>query len=176
MCIACLAWAEEMSVPAVVQAKLLTRVLLFDRNQAARAPAEVVVLVLVRHQDSDSSSAALHLERALLDIGSVRGEPLRALLVEYTDAASVAREVRLRRASVVYLTPGLGPHVPAIATALTGSSVLTFAAIESYVPAGAVMGVDIVSGKPLLSINLRQAKLQYVDLPADILKLTKVYR
>ena len=170
------AHAEDMSVPASVQAKLLTRVLLFDRNQPERAPGDIVVLLLVRAGDAESTSAALHMQRALAEIGTMRGALLRSQRLDFTDAAAVVREVRQRGASVVYFTPSLGPAVPDIAAALAGTSVLSFAAVESYVPAGAVLGVDVVSGKPRLSVNLRQARAQKVDFSADILALMKVYR
>jgi hypothetical protein len=43
------------------------------------------------------------------------------------------------------------------------------------VPAGIVLGFDVVSGRPKLLVNLTQAKRQNVSLRAEALKLMKVY-
>jgi len=47
--------------------------------------------------------------------------------------------------------------------------------MPDYVPAGIVLGFDLVSGRPKLLVNIEQAKKQQVSLPASVLKLMKVY-
>ena len=83
---------------------------------------------------------------------------------------------RSKRAAVVYVTPGLESEIDAIKSSLTGVDVLSVAAVPENVPRGIVIGFEVVSGKPKISINIAQARQQRVDFKADVLKLMKVYR
>ena len=116
------------------------------------------------------------MRKALQDIGNVRGHALRVHTLSYAGAAVLASSLRSKGAHVVYIPPGLSQDIPAIAAALAGSGILSFAAVEAHVRDGIVLGVDVADGKPRMSINLRQARLQRVDFPAAILKLAKVYQ
>jgi hypothetical protein len=95
--------------------------------------------------------------------------------VTFTNASDLAAGARAAGAHVVYLAPGLGPNVAAIALALVDSGILTFASVEDFVANGAVLGVAIAAGKPRMSIHLAQARAQKIDFPASVLKLAKVY-
>jgi hypothetical protein len=54
--------------------------------------------------------------------------------------------------------------------------VLTMGAVADYVPAGIVFGVDLISGKPKLLVNLTQARRQHVDFGAQLLRLARIYQ
>jgi hypothetical protein len=167
--------AEAPTAPVAVQAQIATRILPFERGFRSLGD-DVVVVIAEKKDDTDSSSATRQMERALGEIGSVGGKRLSVVVVPYAGAAAFADECRKRRAAVAYLTPGLGGEVRDLASKLEGTGVLSIAAVESYVAAGAVLGVEVVSGKPRMSINLRQAKLQRVDFPSAVLKLARVYQ
>ncbi len=167
--------AESPTAPVAVQAQIATRILTFERS-FKNVSGDVVVVIAERKSDPDSSSAARQMERALGEIGNVGGKRLAVTVVSYANAAQFADECRKRRAVVAYLTPGLGAEIRDLASKLEGTGVLSIAAVESYVAAGAVLGVEVVSGKPRMSINLRQAKLQRIDFPSAVLKLARVYQ
>jgi hypothetical protein len=167
--------AEAPSAPASVQAQIVTRILPFERGFAGRAAGSIAIVIAERAKDADSGSAATQIAKALNDIGSIGGKPLRTQTVTYTGAASLLAETKRRGAIVVYLTPGLAGEVPAIAAAFVESGVLTVAAVESYVARGAVLGVEIADGKPRMSIHLGQARKQKLDFPSAVLKLARVY-
>lgn len=167
--------AESPTAPVAVQAQITTRILPFERGFQKSTSAEVVVLIAEKEGDSDSANAARQMERALADIGSIGGKRVVASVVRFSSAAAFADECRKRHATAAYLTPGLGAGVRELASKLEGSAVLTVAAVESYVADGAVLGVDVASGKPRMSINLRQAKLQRLDFPSAVLKLARIY-
>jgi hypothetical protein len=167
--------AEAPSAPASVQAQIVTRILPFERGFAGRAGSSIAIVIAERAKDADSASAATQIAKALADIGSIGGKQLRTHTVIYSGAAGLVAESKKRGALVVYLTPGLAGDMPAIATAFVESGVLTVAAIESYVPRGAVLGVEVADGKPRMSINLAQARKQKLDFPSAVLKLARVY-
>jgi len=167
--------AESPSAPASVQAQIMTRILPFERGFAARSGNSVTVLIAERSKDADSASAATQIEKALEDIGSIGGKPLRVQTVTFASAANLAAESKKRGALVVYVTPGLAGEVSSIAAAFAESGVLTVGAVEAYVPRGLVLGVEIADGKPHMSINLGQARRQKLDFPSAVLKLARIY-
>lgn len=173
--LALVAHAEPATAPFPVQAQILARILPYDRGFAARVKGDVVVLLLQKANDSESSNAVQQMGRALNDIGEVRKAKIRVHTLEYTSAAALAAACASQGVHVLYVAPGFRGQVAAIARALVGSGILSVAAVEPYVQEGAVLGVDIVSGKPRMSIHLAQSRAQKIDFPAAVLNLAKVY-
>lgn len=167
--------AEDVAVPVDLQAELITKVAAYDKNLASRAGDRVRVLILQRADSAESVRVAAQMQKALGQISDVAGLPLEASLLSYTSPSDLLSSVTTKRAAIVYIPPGFDDDVVAIAKSLSGSSVLTVSAVASYVPKRAVLGFDLVSGKPKLVVNLTQARLQSVAFKAEVLKLMKVY-
>lgn len=170
--------AEESPVPVAVQAQMLVRVAAYDRSLPARARAAggpVRVLILTRPEEADSRMAAAQMEATLRATPAIAGAPHVEITHAYAGADALAEECRRDRVAIVYVTPGLEADVPAMASALSGSDVLTVTGIARYVPAGIVLGFDLSSGKARLIINLAQARRQNVDMKSEVLRLMKVY-
>jgi hypothetical protein len=167
--------AEEASVPVPLQATLLVKVANYDRNMAARAGDRVQVLVVTKGGKGESTLAATQLQKALLEEKTIAGKPHACEIIDFGGAPELAKEVQARNAAIVYVTPGFSEQeVAAIAQSLAPVSVLSVGAVASYVPKGMVLGMDLVSGKPKLVVNLTQARKQSVNFDASLLKLTKV--
>lgn len=167
--------AEQPTAPAAVQAEILTRILPYERAFESRVKGRVVVALVQKPGDAESASSVQQMRKALSDIGTVRNHPLSTVVLTYAGAAKLSADCRSEGANVVFLSPGMAGETGAIGNSLTGSGILSFAAVEFYVPGGIVLGVAVVDGKPRISINLAQAKAQAVEFPASILKLAKVY-
>jgi hypothetical protein len=167
--------AEESSAPAMVQAQILARLMPFDRGFAAKVKDNVVIVLLEKPGNSDSSSAVKQIAKALADVGKIGGHPVITAVVAYTGAGAAVAACKAKGAHAVYVSPGLGSESGALAGALSGSGIVSFSAVESYVPAGITVGVTIASGKPQMSINLAKARAQRVDFPATVLKLARIY-
>ena len=168
--------SQTSRVPATVQASLIAKVASFDRNFAERAGTRVVILVVRAPDDSQSAHDAASLTSALKDTAKIGNLPHEEVNLTYSGAAALAAQVRARRATIVYFGSGFAEQIPAIRSEFSSLNVLTFGAVSDYVPAGIVLGVDLVSGRPKLSINLTQAQKQKVSFPAAVLNLMKVYR
>jgi hypothetical protein len=125
--------------------------------------------------DDESTRIAAQMQRSLRDRAEIGGLSHDETTLVYSDAATLAGVIRSRKIAIVYFTPGLRGEIPAIASALSGINVLSVAAQADYVPKGAVLGFDLVSGKPKLAVNLPQAKRQDVAFRAEVLKLMRVY-
>jgi hypothetical protein len=107
-------------------------------------------------------------------MSAIAGLPHEEIIVSWAGALRLAELSKNVGASIVYLGPGLGHEVPAIATALGGSSILTAGAMADYVTKGAVLGFDVVSGRARILVHLGQARQQHVDLTAQVLKLAVI--
>lgn len=162
-------------MPVSLQAELLAKVAGYDRRLPARAGDVVHVLIVTRPGDADSARIAAQMELALKGRSDIGGLPHDEATAAYAGASTLGQTVRMRRISIVYLTPGLRDEIGAIARALEGVSVLSVASAAEYVPKGVVLGFDLVSGKPKLTVNLTQAKKQDVAFRAEVLKLMRVY-
>lgn len=168
--------AQSMPVPSSAQAELLAKLVGFDRNYAARAGSKAIIVLAAMPGDSESMSAALEMKAALSRLPSVGNLPHEELIVNYSSAGALAEVVRSKRAAIVYFGPGFDKQIPAIRDALSSLPVLSVGAVPSYVPAGIVLGFDLVSGRPKLLIQLPQARKQNVAFPASVLSLMKVYQ
>lgn len=167
--------AQSMSVPPSAQAELLAKLAGFDRNFAARAGGKAVIILLAMPGDAESMRAALEMKAALSRLPTVGNLPHEELVVTHTGAPAVAELVRVKKAAIVYLGPGFDKQVPALRDALSGVDVLSVGAVPSYVPAGIVLGFDLISGRPKLLVQVVQARKQNVAFPASVLSLMKVY-
>jgi hypothetical protein len=131
--------------------------------------------MVVRKDHDESVRAASQMTGAIKGLENIGGLPQEVLERGYSTPAAVADACRGERVSIVYLTTGLADDVSGIADALSGVNVLSVAAEPDYVPKRAVLGFDLVSGKPRLLVHLPQARAQNVDFRAEVLKLMRVF-
>jgi hypothetical protein len=167
--------AENPNVPIRLQADLLAKVTGYDRNFEARSGEQAKVLILVSPGDADSLRAGGDMRSALASVPSVGGLSHDEEVASYVDASTLGETCRARHVAIVYLTPGFSGEIPAIRDAVGSLKLLTVGSLADYVPAGIVLGFDLVSGRPKLVVNLSQARRQHVDFRAEVLKLMKVY-
>ena len=167
--------AEDVVVPVDLQAELLAKVAGYDRNLPSRAGNRLLVLVVVRPGDLSSERVGGHMARALQGIKEIAGIAMAVESLSYSNAGSLAASVASLHASVVYLSLGFDDEMTAVADGLTGVNVLTLASLARYVPKRAVVGFDLVSGRPKILVNLTQARAQHVAFSAELLKLARIY-
>jgi hypothetical protein len=167
--------AEVPVVPPRLQASLLAKVASFDRKFAARAGARAKVLLVIKPNDADSLRSVNEMKNALAALDTLGGLPHDEQIVEFADAAALARTCKSGHVAVVYFGPGLGKQVASIRSALSSVDVLSVAAIADYVPDGIVLGFNLVSGNPKLLVHLSQARAQNVEFDSRVLKLMTIY-
>jgi len=176
LAVAATAWADSAGVPVQLQARLLEKVVKYDRNLPARAQGRVKVLVVMRRNDADSERTGQLLVHSLRQLSNIGGLPHEVQAGWYSSAAALHKSVQEEHLSMVCLASGLGSEVSAIGRALAGLDVLTVSVDPNDVPNGIVLGFDLVSGKPVPLILLPAAKRQHVAFLPQALKLMKVYR
>lgn len=171
-----LASDDEVSVPIVLQAKLLGRVLSYDRNFLRRAGGRAHVLLIMRADDPDSVQVVAELRTELARIDFLGGLPHDERTLAYTNPSDLSAACKAERISVVYLGPGLRGQTAPIRDALSNLDVLSVAAVAAYVREGMVLGFGVQSGHPRMIVNLPQSRLQNVQFTADALNLMTVIR
>ena len=167
--------AEDPAVPIGLQAELTAKIVGYDRNYSARAAGKGKILFLLKADDVGSTKVANQAKSAFASLADVGGAPHEESSMAYASAKALADEVVKQKIAIVYVSSGLSGEMAGIAEALNGKDVLTVAAVASDVARGAVLGFDLVSGKPKLLVHLTQAKKQNAAFRAEALKLMKVY-
>lgn len=167
--------AQEAALPVGIQAELLAKVAAYDRNFLPRAGERAKILLLVKPGNSDSSRAGAQMQAALARLPEIAGIPHDETIVPYPGGPELAKLCAQEHPAIVFVGLGFRDDLDAIRTALDGVDVLTATGIPDYVPAGIVLGFDLVASRPKLLVNLTQARKQHVDLGSGVLKLMKVY-
>jgi len=166
--------AEEPSVPLQLQVDLTAKVLEYSQNPAPQSAGVIRIGILVRSNSVESMHFGTELKASLGRVAKIAGQAHEESIINWTTPAAFAAEVKRQNLFAVYVTPGLRGDMPAIAHALEGAAVVTVAAIDTYVPAGAVLGFELVSGRPKMIFNMGQAKKQQLALRAQVMKLMRI--
>lgn len=175
----CLLWgrlavADTVPVPASVQATLTAKLLAYDRGLPNRASGVVRILVLVDPSEGQSQKIANEFASAMKAKGTISNLPVEVVTANFDNANSVAARIKKEKMAAVYLSSGLARSAEAVAVALKGVDVMTVAAEPSAVIRGIAVGFDLLSGQPKILVNLNQAKMQNVQLPASVLSLALI--
>lgn len=168
--------ASAVVVPISLQVQLLAKVASYDRNLATRAGGNFVTLIVKKDGDPESTSSADHALHAFGGIDRVAGLPHSEAVIAYEGASALLAACTSKRASLVFLMPGLSNEIDAVREALAKASLITASAVPTDVPKGVVIGVDQVSGKPKLLVNLPVALQQRVDFSGELLRIATVIR
>jgi hypothetical protein len=168
------AFAEQLQIPARLQAALVAKVAAYDTHFAARANERALILIVVTTARAESERFGDEIRAELALQPKIGGLEHSEEILRFTSAAEVARACRDRHASLLYIAPGLSMEVPQIATALNGVDVLSVGAAPADVEQGVVLGFARESGRPRLLVNLEQARRQNVAFNPDLLRLARV--
>ncbi len=168
--------AQAVGVPISLQVQLLAKLASYDRNLTARAGSSVLTLVVKKDDDAESSSSAEHALHTFSGLTRIAGLPHAEELISYSGPAALASACASKRAAIVYLMPGVGGDVDSIREALSKLSILSASVVPADVSKGVVVGVDHVSGRPKILINLAQAIQQRVDFSGELLRIATVIR
>jgi len=122
----------------------------------------------------ESQHFASELKATFGRMGTIAGLAHEEAVMTWSNASAFAEEARRRQLFAVYLTPGLRGEIPAIARALEGVQIISVAAVDGYVSGGAILGFELVSGRPRMVLNLPQARKQGVAFRAQVMKLMRI--
>jgi hypothetical protein len=166
--------AEQVQIPARLQAALVAKVAAYDTRFAARANGEALVLIVVAGGKAESERFGEEIRAELSVQPKIGGVSHSEEIVRFSSGSELARLCRERHAALIYVAPSLSQEVPQIAAALTGVDVLSVAALAGDVEQRLVLGFARESGRPKLLVHLEQARRQNVAFNPDLLRLVRV--
>jgi len=166
--------AEQVQIPARLQAALVAKVAAYDTHFAARASGRALVLIVVAGGKAESERFGEEIRAELGSQPKIGGLSHAEEIVRFSSAAELGRLCKERHAALVYVAPALSSEVSQIASALSGIDVLSVAALPGDVEQRLVLGFARESGRPKLLVNLEPARRQNVAFNPDLLRLVRV--
>jgi hypothetical protein len=167
--------AQDMAVPPDVQYSLFVRILTFDRALQKRDHDKIVIGVLyqkgvqVSLQAKDDFLAAV----AQSNIKEVFGRPIECIPLG-VDGANLATRTDSAGIDVLYVTPVRAFDIAKLVTEMASAKILTLTGVPDYVEAGVAIGIGSRGDKPMILVNLQQAKNQGANLSAQLLHLATI--
>jgi len=143
--------AQEMAIPASVQANLFKKIFSFNKTLASKGNVEVAVLS-----------------------GSGSGDVMVSAFKEAgVNAKAVSGESVPAGASVVYIMPGVNAQKQQYAS----KGVLSICGSSIDVEDGKIsIGLGLEGGKPKIIVNMGQLKAEGQELSSDVLKMAYVIK
>jgi hypothetical protein len=166
--------AEDPAIPLQLQAELTAKVVEYAQTPSSQGLGVMRIGILVRTGSVESQHFASELKATFGRMGTIAGLAHEEAVMTWSNASAFAEEARRRQLFAVYLTPGLRGEIPAIARALEGVQIISVAAVDGYVSGGAILGFELVSGRPRMVLNLPQARKQGVAFRAQVMKLMRI--
>lgn len=170
------AFAEDVTLPANLQAQLIAKVSLYDRNFRERTGDRARVAIAAKPSSLASMRDADLMKTAFVELRDIDGTVVEPVLLSFTGAAALATECKARRISILYVTQGFDREIAAIRGALDGLPVMTVGPFADYARNGIVLGIQRVEGRPRLFVHLEQSKKQGLRLASSLLNIVTVYR
>jgi hypothetical protein len=166
--------AEDPAVPLQLQADLTAKLIEYAQAPSAQGLTTMRIGILVRSGSVESQHFGSEIKAIFGRMATIAGLAHEEVVITWSTPAAFAEEARRRQLFAVYVTPGLRGEVPAIARALEGTPIISVAAIDTYVAGGAILGFELVSGRPRMVLNLPQARKQGVAFRAQVMKLMRI--
>lgn len=167
--------ADEITVPAELQVRLLDRVLRYERGFAATS-TPVTVLVVLRPGAPESERFAAQLSAALTTARTVGAREAHVVRHRFVSVGRLQRRVVRRSATIVYLSAGIGRDVAGIVAALPSPGVVLVSAVGGDGDHGATLAFELASARPRIVVNLGAASRQHLEFSAHLLRVARVVR
>jgi len=169
--------AAPPSVSPDVRAKLLLKVLSYDRQLAQRSGGRLVLAVITDpaapaavRKDTARMADALRAAAERFKVAKMRAEVVTVEL-----GPDLAQVLQARGATVVYAVPGT-TQAPVVAAAALARHAPTLTTGREAVVAGMAVGIFDKGGRPGILINLPVAKALGMKLDAKLLRFAELLR
>ena len=158
----------QVAVPIDVQVGLIVNIWKLDRNFDS---AKVVTLAVV-YQESYSGS--VNVKDDLLV--TIERQKVRVVAVPYEIGRSngLRETLMLIQADAIYVAPLRGIDIAAIAEICRERHLRSITGIAEYVEAGIAVGFGIRKNRPLIIVNLRQARAEGAAFSSQLLELARI--
>jgi hypothetical protein len=168
---------EPAVIPVRQRTLLALRVLVYDRNLAARAPGDVVVAVLFRPGDAASERERDEVQGALSRLGDevvAKGRTIRGVAVPVTSAPDLSQRLAALGPAAAWVCDALAPQAAELARVTAARKVLSMTGSRTAVEAGLAIGVVPGPRRAVILVNPAAAKAEGADLDAALLGVAEI--
>jgi len=161
---------------AARRAVIVLRILAYDRALATRSPGSEVIVFIVAGPDRRGRT-----ERELWQAGfallpnvKVGGRPVRAVAVDYDDAAKLDALAARQHPAAMIVTEGLGGAARALRDVAAARQVIAVSLREAEVRDGYAIGLVAGDKRDEIAINLEAARAEGARFGAGLLQLARI--
>lgn len=168
--------ALAASLPAEFQAKLLVRVLPYDKTLAERTKC-MRIGVLFAPGNADSEAAATALVAQIAKVAPkkrIQGILLEAEKIPFGGKADLESRNKRDPFAVFYLTQGLGPQTAQIVQVGNSNGILTIGSVRQNLKAGAAVALVAEGDNPKIVVNLAASQATGAAFSSAFLSLAEV--
>ncbi|MFL5319297.1 MAG: YfiR/HmsC family protein [Myxococcaceae bacterium] len=165
-------FARADEVPVNLQIQLLSKMTTAIPAMQPAEGSKIKVLVITPGSVSSPSRGAQALITAIKQVAKFGAFDADAQLVSVGDVKSA---LAVEKARVVYLAPELDEKsVSSVLDATSGSSVLTVCGTREQVKLGIILGFELAEARPVVLVNLKQARKENLDFKNQFLTHTTI--
>ena len=173
------AGTEPMSFPPDVQVTLLLKILTYDRSFAVKAKSQVMIGVVYVAGDAESVKAKDDILKTLQLFADrpIKGVPIKAVALEYTNPKSLAETVRSQGINVFYIAPGNANTLNELLRVSHTRGITTATGVPEYVQRGVAIGIGKKADqKPDILINLPSSRQEGSEFDASLLRIANIVK
>ena len=145
------------------EATVLLKGLSYDRNTAARSGAGGILLIYQGPNKADADKAA-----AILSAAGPDG-PVKVSVSSFTSVAELMASLDRAPQSAIFVHASAAPAIASIVQVSRARKIPSLAHSADMVEKGIAIGVKGNADTARLTVNLRAAKTEGIDLPAAVL-------
>jgi hypothetical protein len=167
---------DDDKTAAARRALIVLRMLAYDRGLATRSPGSEVVVFIVAGPDKRGRA-----ERdtwrdgfALLPKVKVGGRPVRAVPIDYEDAAKLDALAARQHPAAMIVTEGLAGEADALRRVAGTRQVIAVSLREAEVRNGYAIGLIAGDRRDEIAINLEAARAEGARFGAGLLQLARI--
>jgi lysine/ornithine N-monooxygenase len=169
-------YSQEVEVPVSVQFPLLAKIMTFDRNLKSRVGTQIVFGIV--YQSNYRTSLEIHDEfvKAMdeSEIKDIAGSPLHHISIDLSDEMDLSDALVQHPVDILYVAPLRAYDLKTIMLIARSKQIITMASAPADVESGLAIGISTRGEKPLIVVNLAEAKAEGADFSSSLLKLAKI--
>jgi hypothetical protein len=171
--------AQTMPMPVDIQLPLFLKILTYDRSFVYKARSAITIGVVYLPGDPESVKAkdemVANLQR--LAATTIKNLPIKYVVLEFRDVASLDKAVKAGKVNVFYVAPGLGDQLPHLLKMARSYAITTATGVPEFVQRGISVGIGIKADKkPDILINLPSSRSEGSEFDASLLRIATVVK
>jgi hypothetical protein len=167
---------DDEETAAARRALIVLRILAYDRALATRAAGTEVIVFIVAGTDKRGRVEREQWQTgfALLPKVKVGGRPVRAVPIDYEDAAKLDALAARQHPAAMIVTEGLGGEASALRLVASARQVIAVSLREAEVRSGYAIGLIAGDKRDEIAINLEAARGEGARFGAGLLQLARI--